>query len=213
MAVPFGAGNHQNYIDSCVTGQVRLSVMSKKEQAPGELELVRAFVNTVDIEEGEEELHSAGALAAWLAEHGLATSDVRATPGDLRHATELREALRAVLLAHNGGPPAPAAACATLDAGARRARVRLRFDKGATGALEPEAAGVDGALGRLLAIVHAAIAQGTWERLKACREHTCEWAFYDHTKNRSGSWCNMQVCGNRAKARAYRERQAAPGSA
>jgi predicted RNA-binding Zn ribbon-like protein len=62
----------------------------------------------------------------------------------------------------------------------------------------------------LLAIVHEAIGKGHWERLKACREHTCEWAFYDHTKNRSGAWCNMQVCGNRAKARAYRERRAAP---
>jgi predicted RNA-binding Zn ribbon-like protein len=66
---------------------------------------------------------------------------------------------------------------------------------------------VTGALGRLLAIVSGAIADGSWERLKACREHSCEWAFYDHTKNRSGAWCTMDVCGNRAKARAYRERR------
>jgi predicted RNA-binding Zn ribbon-like protein len=69
--------------------------------------------------------------------------------------------------------------------------------------------GVEGALGRILAIVHASIADGTWMRLKACHEHGCEWAFYDHTKNRSGAWCNMGVCGNRAKARAFRERRAA----
>ncbi|MGH2778535.1 MAG: CGNR zinc finger domain-containing protein, partial [Actinomycetota bacterium] len=31
-------------------------------------------------------------------------------------------------------------------------------------------------------------------------------AFYDHSKNRSGKWCTMRVCGNRAKTRAYRER-------
>ncbi len=62
------------------------------------------------------------------------------------------------------------------------------------------------------AIVHDSIAQGTWSRLKACREHECEWAFYDHTKNRSGAWCSMQRCGNRAKARAFRERHAAPKS-
>jgi predicted RNA-binding Zn ribbon-like protein len=75
--------------------------------------------------------------------------------------------------------------------------------------LEPDAGGVDGALGRLLAIVHVSIADGTWSRLKACREDSCEWAFYDHTKNRSGAWCDMGVCGNRAKARAFRERTAA----
>jgi predicted RNA-binding Zn ribbon-like protein len=52
------------------------------------------------------------------------------------------------------------------------------------------------------------MANGTWERLKACALHdTCEWAFYDWSKNRSGTWCDMKVCGNRSKARAYRERQ------
>ena len=77
----------------------------------------------------------------------------------------------------------------------------------------PSAAGVDGSIGRLLAIVHRAVADPeSWRRLKACRLHECEWAFYDHTKNRSGTWCNMAVCGNRAKARAYRERRSVAGS-
>jgi predicted RNA-binding Zn ribbon-like protein len=183
--------------------------MSKQQQAPGELELVRAFVNTIDVEEGREELGTPEALAQWLAGHGLADGAVRATHAELRRAIELREALRAVLLAHNAGPTAPPSAAAALDRAADRARVRLRFHEDCSTALEPVAAGVDGALGRIVAIVHAAIADGTWSRLKACREHVCEWAFYDHTKNRSGAWCNMGVCGNRAKARAYRDRQAA----
>lgn len=187
--------------------------MSKQQQAPGDLERVRAFVNTADIDHGEERLASVAGLAGWLVEQRLAPPGLRATRADLRHAIELREALRAVLLDHNGGPPASAVACATLDAAARRARLRLRFDQRATTVLEPEGGGVDGAIGRLLAIVHASIAAGTWSRLKACREHTCEWAFYDHTKNGSGAWCNMQVCGNRAKARSYRERRAARGAA
>jgi predicted RNA-binding Zn ribbon-like protein len=67
--------------------------------------------------------------------------------------------------------------------------------------------GIDGALGRVVAIVFRSMADGTWERLKACREGDCEWAFYDWSKNRSGAWCDMAVCGNRAKARAYRERR------
>jgi predicted RNA-binding Zn ribbon-like protein len=182
-------------------------VMRKQQQAPDELEFVRAFVNTVDMEGREERLDSAGALAEWLVAHDLAQADVRATRSDLSRALELREALRAILLAHNDGSPPPTSACEILDAAVCRARLRLRFESSGTTVLEPEAHGVDGALGRLLAIVHASIARGTWSRLKACRQHTCAWAFYDHTKNRSGAWCTMEVCGNRAKARAYRERR------
>ncbi len=49
-------------------------------------------------------------------------------------------------------------------------------------------------------------AAGTWERLKSCPADDCRWAFYDRSRNRSAVWCNMAVCGNRAKVRSYRER-------
>jgi predicted RNA-binding Zn ribbon-like protein len=64
------------------------------------------------------------------------------------------------------------------------------------------------ALGRLLAIVHRAVVEGTWQRMKVCPADDCRWAFYDHSKNRSGKWCSMAECGNRMKARAYRARHA-----
>jgi predicted RNA-binding Zn ribbon-like protein len=92
---------------------------------------------------------------------------------------------------------------------APRAGMRMRFDPRGTPGLEPDATGVDAALARLLAIVATARADGTWPRLKACREDTCQWAFYDQSKNRSGRWCTMDVCGNRSKARAYRTRRGA----
>jgi predicted RNA-binding Zn ribbon-like protein len=82
----------------------------------------------------------------------------------------------------------------------------VRFDAAGRSRLEPSASGVDGALGRLLAIVNTAMTDGTWPRLKACRSHACLWAFYDASKNRSGAWCSMAVCGSRSKARAYRRR-------
>jgi predicted RNA-binding Zn ribbon-like protein len=186
--------------------------MSKQQRAPGDLEHVRAFVNTIDVEQDHDELASPAGLAAWLQSSGLMPPAAAATSADLAHAVALREALRAILLAHSVDSPVPREAAQTLDSAAARARVRLHFDERGAAVLEPEAGGVDGGLGRLLSIVHQAIAQETWTRLKACRDHTCEWAFYDHTKNRSGAWCNMAVCGNRAKARAYRERRAAPGS-
>ena len=186
-------------------------VMSKQQEAPGELEHVRAFVNTIDLEEGVEELGGPDELAQWLTQRDLAPAGLLASGDDLEHAIALREALRAVLLAHNGGTGfVHADVVRALDEAAGRSQLRLQFDKTGTGTLEPEAEGVDHALGRLLAIVDRSAADGTWSRLKACRDETCEWAFYDHTKNRSGAWCNMAVCGNRAKARAYRERRGAP---
>jgi predicted RNA-binding Zn ribbon-like protein len=57
--------------------------------------------------------------------------------------------------------------------------------------------------------VTRAVVDGNWERLKACPLEGCLWAFYDRSKNRSRRWCSMDVCGNVAKARAYRQRHAA----
>jgi predicted RNA-binding Zn ribbon-like protein len=180
----------------------------KQQEAPGRLELVRAFVNSADIEQGTDRLDGPQGLAQWLREHELLDGSTAVATAELERAIALREALRAVLLAHNDGATLDAAVASTLDAAALRGRLRLRFPAAGAPTLIPEVHGVDGALGQMLAIVHDSIARGTWDKLKACRLHTCEWAFYDHSKNRSGVWCNMDVCGNRAKARAFRERRA-----
>lgn len=179
----------------------------KRQEAPGRLELVRQFVNTVDVEDGEERLAGPPDLARWLRDNGLLERGAQVGEADVARALAVREALRAQLAANNGQDADPGAVT-TLHEAARRAGIALRFEPGGS-TLEPEAGGVDGALGRLLTIVHAAEHDGTWARLKACPWHTCRWAFYDNTKNRSGVWCTMEVCGNRAKARAYRERRAA----
>ena len=186
--------------------------MSKQRSAPGELERVRRFVNTLQVRGGSDLLSDTAAMGRWFADEGLVSGDVGATGSDLARAIELREALRATLAAHNGGGRVPADASRVLDRAARRARLRLQFDDDGGASIVPEAAGIDGALGRLLAIVHDSIAQGTWTRLKVCRDDECEWAFYDHTKNHSGAWCSMARCGNRAKARAYRGRRTAPAT-
>jgi predicted RNA-binding Zn ribbon-like protein len=46
------------------------------------------------------------------------------------------------------------------------------------------------------------------ERVKICPADDCRWAFHDNSRNGSRQWCSMAVCGNRAKARAHRARQA-----
>jgi len=176
-----------------------------KRPAPGALELVRAFVNSVDVETGDEQLSSPAALDAWLGERGLTTGTPAASPADLRRAVEVREALRA-MLAYNNGHELDEGAVETLDVAAARAKLGPRFAAGSPPVLEPAAVGVDGALGRILAIVFGAMSDGSWERLKVCRADTCRWAFYDWTKNHSGSWCVMRVCGNREKVRTFRSR-------
>ena len=118
-----------------------------------------------------------------------------------------REALRDLLLGNNDGRSMPIDAGRTLNDVATRARLRLRMDAGGSARLEAEGASADAALGRLLVIVYRAMENDTWPRLKACREDTCQWAFFDHSKNRSGHWCSMEVCGSRNKARQYRERR------
>ena len=105
-------------------------------------------------------------------------------------------------------PPYDEGAIERLDRAASRAGLRLRFHPGGCAEFEPDATGVDGALARLLAIVAEARVEGEWERLKACADHSCQWAFYDKSKNRSKKWCRMEVCGNVAKARSYRARAA-----
>jgi predicted RNA-binding Zn ribbon-like protein len=177
-----------------------------EKTAPRPLYLVQRFVNSVDLENGEDELATPGALRAWLAERELIGAAEPVSGADLERALDVREGLRALLLANNG-LPLDAEKIERLDRAVEGAGVRMRFRAGAEPALEPEAGGVDGALGRLMAIVAGAVEQGGWERLKACHRDPCFWAFYDRSKNRSGRWCRMEDCGNIEKARAFRERR------
>src|SRR3954451_18349023 len=150
--------------------------------APGDLETVRAFVNTWDAEDDVENLGTPADLRGWLAEHGLLDPSAGVTTGDHRHALEVREALRAVLLANAGLGLDPAAGPA-LDDAARRGRLGVRFDDAGRVRAQPEADGVAAALGRLLAIVADAQDDGTWPRLKACLADDCQWAYYDRSRN------------------------------
>ena len=180
--------------------------------APQPLYLVQRFINSVDRETGEDELESPEALRGWLAERELLDPAEGVTEADLARALDVREGLRAVLLANNG-LPLDEARVDRLDRAVRRAGVRVRFQPGRDPELVPDSTGVDGAIARLMAIVAAAVEHGRWERLKACPRDECEWAFYDRSKNRSGRWCQMEVCGNIEKARAFRQRRrGAPAS-
>ena len=46
-------------------------------------------------------------------------------------------------------------------------------------------------------------------QIRECGEPSCRWLFLDHSKNHSRRWCDMQICGNRAKVNRFRARQRA----
>jgi predicted RNA-binding Zn ribbon-like protein len=177
-----------------------------KRGAPGELELVRSFVNTLDHETSADELAEASALHAWLTARGLLERGAGTSETEFRRTIAVREAIRALLVANNGGLLDPNAA-SVLERAARWSRLTVVFDAAGRIAVEPGRSGVAGAVGRLLAIISRAMAEGTWTHLKACASANCAWAFYDHTRNGSGRWCAMAVCGNRTKVRTYRTRR------
>jgi predicted RNA-binding Zn ribbon-like protein len=177
--------------------------------APPPLRLVQLFVNSVDLEHGVEWLAGPEELAAWLTEHET-PPDEPVSADEVLHARQVRDALRGLLAANNGAE-LPRADVETLDEAARRARLTFDFADPRRPELRLGARGVDGAIGRILAVVFAAAADGTLGRLKACRN--CRWAFYDYSKNHSATWCSMAICGNRLKTRAYRRRRARPAAA
>jgi predicted RNA-binding Zn ribbon-like protein len=165
--------------------------------------LVRDFVNTLDIDTGEDALKSPSALTAWLREQGLDAGG-SATDADLTAAVALREGLRAALRDHHDhGAGIPSGELDLVIAG-YPLRVSLRTG---TPELVPAGTGTRAALSRIVAAVAGSHADRTWQRLKVCSESTCQWAFLDTSRNQSRSWCSMQVCGNRAKTKAYRARQ------
>jgi predicted RNA-binding Zn ribbon-like protein len=175
--------------------------------AHSDLELVQSFLNTVDLEEGPDELSNPQALRSWLSQAGLPLAGRKPpTRDDLQRAIAVREALRD-LVGVNMGVPLPSDAHSVLQDAARRAGLTMRFRTDGSTVIEPAAVGIDGALGQILAGAHRAMDRGSWRQLKLCRRDCCRWAFLDTSKNRSRRWCSMEICGNREKGAAFRHRR------
>ncbi|MFD4556271.1 CGNR zinc finger domain-containing protein [Streptomyces sp. NPDC058469] len=164
--------------------------MSERVPAPGDLALIEALVNTLDIEVGADELDTADGRTRF----GL-------TEEEVPQARELRESLRATLLAHAGHP----AHRATTPLGELLSRAPLLVTVDADdGSARLEPTDGEPLLSRVAAAIAGALVAGTWPRLKACEAPTCHWAYYDRSPAGRGRWCSMAVCGSRAKMRRYR---------
>jgi len=175
-----------------------------RDPAPSSLRVVQQFVNTYNHELGDEHdrLRSTDEAREWLIEHSLLEPARRLTADDLKLLRSLRETMRA-LAGLKGDQARTAFQNSSGDLGGG---IRLNVVIASDGRvrLEPTGDVVEHIAGSLLVIVHEAMLTGGWSRMKLCRQ--CSWLFFDHSRNRSGSWCAMAVCGNRAKNRAYRER-------
>ncbi|MFE0027325.1 CGNR zinc finger domain-containing protein [Amycolatopsis sp. NPDC059021] len=145
--------------------------------------LVVAFLNTVNVERGDDLLDDPERWHRWAAEHGV-------SPNPADDARAARDKLRAAI----GDPRLPGGA---LDVATQ---ISLTEDGPALVAAD--------AVGAVLAASARLAVRGDWIRLKICPADDCLWAFYDESRNRSRQWCSMRVCGNREKARSWRARAA-----
>jgi predicted RNA-binding Zn ribbon-like protein len=184
--------------------------------APDGLALVQEILNTRAIGRAGDDLLAGEAVGQdWLrgAVREQAKRQGGAAPAgepgaaDLAAVRELRARLVEILqsrgrLDDDGRPAAPARASGRVAAEllvGRDGEVRL---------VPPKAASwgswlVSAAWAEVLLAQHA----GTWARLKLCREPACASAFYDLSRNNSGVWHDVRVCGNAANLRASRLRR------
>jgi predicted RNA-binding Zn ribbon-like protein len=181
-----------------------------RPKAPGRLELLQRFVNSYnhDFPREWDRIGTPDRAQAWLRQKRLLARGDRVSDADVARLRELREAIRALAIANQGGQP-EAAATDVIRRVSGTAQLSVAIDDTGRTALEPTRGGIDGAVATLVGILHEAQLTGHWSRLKGCRR--CGYAFFDRSKNRSAAWCAMSICGNRTKNRAYYRRRRTSG--
>jgi predicted RNA-binding Zn ribbon-like protein len=175
--------------------------------APGSLRLVQGLVNTLNMEADLDLLGSGWTATRWFETAGLLPAGSRLTGPEHAAVVELRQAVRQVLECHTGGG-ADAEAASRLTLALAPCRLAVTADPaGGVRLTEADHDPFQRAVGAFAVAIAEAGAAGTWPRLKSCPGHLCGWAFYDRSATGRSRWCSMQLCGARAKMRAYRGRQ------
>jgi predicted RNA-binding Zn ribbon-like protein len=185
------------------------------------------FVNTVDAYDPllDEKLAAYTDLAWWglragaIDEAGAAPLFARAQAESahaadvLARAVQLREAIFRIFAAARSGDSADEAQLAVLNRELSRAlgwlRVRADGEEFAWG--WEEGAELDRVLWPVVRDAAELLVSGDLRRVGRCCGDNCDWMYLDTSRNRSRRWCDMQSCGNRAKARRHYHR--AKGSA
>lgn len=135
----------------------------------------------------------------------------------LRSARELREAMAAVLYAEAEQRVPAAAVIEVLERRLREAEMpghlqRVDARAGGGAALQwqwrsDQAKSADFPVWLIAQSASQLMLSDALARVRACEADSCRWLFLDTSKNHTRRWCNMKVCGNRAKARRFQERR------
>ena len=149
--------------------------------------------------------HEAETLMASAARHPRAAEAVR------RRAIELRERLHRCFLALNrGGKPEPGDLRGINEELTHALpHARLEPDGGGFAWTWDKAPALDRVLWPIVRSATQLLTAPDLPRVKPCAGRACSWLFLDTSKNGSRRWCEMEVCGSRAKARAYYARRKA----
>lgn len=170
---------------------------------------VQGLANTYSFEDDEELLPDPKGSRQWLVEAGLLGKKAKVSAKDHDELLELRKAVRALLEANQSNTRDPDGV-ETLRRMAAEYPVEFEVTDGGKVAIDLEpAASIGELIAQMVGIVGLAQDRDQWHRLKICAADDCRWTFYDTSKNRGGTWCRMEVCGNRTKNRRYRKSQSA----
>lgn len=173
--------------------------------------LLVSFLNTVHVPDAERLRGSSG--ASWLSTvTGEAVEPDEQLDDALHDLRVLREAIRA--LTRTGPDARPAIALAQRSLRAIPLVLALNDDLERPAHLVPAgpADPVTKAVAAIAETLLQTAAAGVIRRVKTCADPACQWAFYDSSRNSSRRWCRIDGCGNRAKNRTYRARQARSGT-
>jgi predicted RNA-binding Zn ribbon-like protein len=174
-----------------------------------------------------ETLHDAGDVLRWAGEAGILGEDRRddlareaglrpgAARGFLRRAVELRERLYRIFSSVAAGEAAVPGDLDEFNRALARAHRHLRVASRDTGFVWSWALPRRGFDWLLWPVVRSAGELLTSEEsafVRECASDRCSWLFVDRSRSRRRRWCDMKVCGNRAKVqRHYRKKKAGQG--
>ena len=146
-------------------------------------------------------------LGRWFAESGLTAAPVQASPADLRHAHQLREALYRLMRGPAFGEQPAAADLELVNCWAARTPPALALRAGGarltTCLVEPTVTGLLALLARDGVEVLGGPLDG---RIRECSSQTCTLLYLDTSRAGSRRWCSMETCGSRDKMARYRRR-------
>jgi predicted RNA-binding Zn ribbon-like protein len=148
------------------------------------------------------------ATAQWSAATALPVPEVVLDADGLQGLRAFRKDLREVMTRAHDAAPGTRSAAPVLHSAA--AALQLAPDGSVR--FQPQETGQQALVTLVLAALYEGQLAGTRMRLKTCRNPQCPLAFYDRSRNASGVWCSVRICGNAINLRAHRERRRVQGT-